>query len=278
MLYRVDVYFFFFQAEDGIRDVAVTGVQTCALPIFYGRKEIFDTGAHYGLDGEFAAKLRYVGYVCEKEPYRSQNEMRNELQVKDKLLLVTGGGGADAFPMMLECMKALRLLGPSAGPEAIFITGPLMEGGQREHLRELANGLKVRVLVHVDDHLSYMNAADLVVTMAGYNTLYQLLRLRKKGLVIPRSGPSAEQQTRARLFARLGLVDIVHPGELSPKRMADKLMDDLERTDYPLYEPGIDSTGGQKAANRLAELLITARTSPTAYHSGRSERETWIHG
>src|SRR2546422_819493 len=28
-----DVVFFFFQAEDGIRDVAVTGVQTCALPI-----------------------------------------------------------------------------------------------------------------------------------------------------------------------------------------------------------------------------------------------------
>src|SRR5947208_9831008 len=28
------VYFFFFQAEDGIRDDLVTGVQTCALPIF----------------------------------------------------------------------------------------------------------------------------------------------------------------------------------------------------------------------------------------------------
>src|SRR3989449_6848404 len=28
--------FFFFQAEDGIRDVAVTGVQTCALPIYGG--------------------------------------------------------------------------------------------------------------------------------------------------------------------------------------------------------------------------------------------------
>mgnify|MGYP007135091516 CR=1 FL=1 len=26
--------YFFFQAEDGIRDVAVTGVQTCALPIW----------------------------------------------------------------------------------------------------------------------------------------------------------------------------------------------------------------------------------------------------
>src|SRR5256886_17255909 len=29
-------YFFFFQAEDGIRDLTVTGVQTCALPISHG--------------------------------------------------------------------------------------------------------------------------------------------------------------------------------------------------------------------------------------------------
>src|SRR5216683_2883080 len=28
------IYDFFFQAEDGIRDLIVTGVQTCALPIF----------------------------------------------------------------------------------------------------------------------------------------------------------------------------------------------------------------------------------------------------
>ena len=34
-------FFFFFQAEDGIRDVAVTGVQTCALPIW-----------HCGVEGE----------------------------------------------------------------------------------------------------------------------------------------------------------------------------------------------------------------------------------
>src|SRR2546429_3109546 len=30
----IAVYIFFFQAEDGIRDVAVTGVQTCALPLY----------------------------------------------------------------------------------------------------------------------------------------------------------------------------------------------------------------------------------------------------
>src|SRR3989440_3621623 len=36
MVYRC-VLFFFFQAEDGIRDLIVTGVQTCALPI-WGRE------------------------------------------------------------------------------------------------------------------------------------------------------------------------------------------------------------------------------------------------
>src|SRR2546421_7963434 len=34
VLYRCMWHFFFFQAEDGIRDLIVTGVQTCALPIF----------------------------------------------------------------------------------------------------------------------------------------------------------------------------------------------------------------------------------------------------
>src|SRR5207247_8366861 len=31
--YTLSIFFFFFQAEDGIRDPLVTGVQTCALPI-----------------------------------------------------------------------------------------------------------------------------------------------------------------------------------------------------------------------------------------------------
>src|SRR5256886_13555106 len=45
---------FFFQAEDGIRDLTVTGVQTCALPILiviggslgdiFGRRRVFVTG------------------------------------------------------------------------------------------------------------------------------------------------------------------------------------------------------------------------------------------
>src|SRR5256885_5898963 len=38
------VFFFFFQAEDGIRDYKVTGVQTCALPI-YGQHRLAERRA-----------------------------------------------------------------------------------------------------------------------------------------------------------------------------------------------------------------------------------------
>src|SRR5690554_7285005 len=37
LFYSLMVVFFFFQAEDGIRDADVTGVQTCALPIWTPR-------------------------------------------------------------------------------------------------------------------------------------------------------------------------------------------------------------------------------------------------
>src|SRR5256885_3680340 len=46
------VMFFFFQAEDGIRDYKVTGVQTCALPIFTGvarNESRAGRGADFGL-------------------------------------------------------------------------------------------------------------------------------------------------------------------------------------------------------------------------------------
>src|SRR2546426_9088582 len=53
-VYGVVFFFFFFQAEDGIRDYKVTGVQTCALPIYdqsLGRslaRSVRDVGRHGG--------------------------------------------------------------------------------------------------------------------------------------------------------------------------------------------------------------------------------------
>src|SRR2546421_3068490 len=49
-------FFFFFQAEDGIRDLIVTGVQTCALPI--SRQEEHDVGDRLGSDERVSRRPR----------------------------------------------------------------------------------------------------------------------------------------------------------------------------------------------------------------------------
>src|SRR5690625_7050649 len=54
--YQSILFFFFFQAEDGIRDGHVTGVQTCALPILTGQTAAtegqFEIGTAYMLSKE----------------------------------------------------------------------------------------------------------------------------------------------------------------------------------------------------------------------------------
>src|SRR2546422_7264196 len=81
------VFFFFFQAEDGIRDVAVTGVQTCALPICH------DHLKYYRLkraleeldDGFFNALARTVNRIPQDQRtlgriFRRSEEHTSELQ------------------------------------------------------------------------------------------------------------------------------------------------------------------------------------------------------
>src|SRR3712207_5601584 len=60
MFIRHTIFFFFFQAEDGIRDIGVTGVQTCALPIFdFITLSDYVGGAQWGEIGRHQA--RYPG-------------------------------------------------------------------------------------------------------------------------------------------------------------------------------------------------------------------------
>src|SRR2546427_12206424 len=66
------VFFFFFQAEDGIRDLTVTGVQTCALPICFSAKDAWTRGLSSSptrLTAQAASSPRLTG--TKRRPYTS---------------------------------------------------------------------------------------------------------------------------------------------------------------------------------------------------------------
>src|SRR5438105_9141886 len=75
----MSLFFFFFQAEDGIRDPLVTGVQTCALPIYSPGAKAYVAPAAFSLD--FTASRRIMvavrlllvcTYRCTGSPWRSE--------------------------------------------------------------------------------------------------------------------------------------------------------------------------------------------------------------
>jgi hypothetical protein len=112
------------------------------------------------------------------------------------------------------------------------------------------------VITSVEDPPSFINAADLIITMAGYNSLCEILSLRRKALVVPRLGPRAEQQMRARLFQERGLIDVLGPREALARNLAERIMVDLERTDFPTSAAAVDMAGSSKAAGRLLQLAL----------------------
>jgi predicted glycosyltransferase len=245
----------------------------------YGCKEIFHAALHYGFEAEFPGRVSYCGYVCSAEPVKSSEQVREDLRLRrEKLVVVTAGGGHDGYPLMQSCMEAFRLVGKAAPFDVVFITGPLMEPAQREQLRAQGRGLGARVITSVEDPPSFINAADLVITMGGYNSLCEAVSLRRKVLVVPRLGPRAEQRMRARLFQEKGLIDVLDPREVSARRLAEHVMVDLERMDFPAATATIDTAGSVKAAGRLLELAaerLALRRVPLSSVTG-AQREAPI--
>src|SRR5215471_6719343 len=221
--------------------------------LIYGCRDVFDAALEYGLYDEVQKKITYCGYVCSQRPHKTKSEMWQDLGLtKEKLVLVTAGGGHDGYPMMHACMDAFQLVGEDPPFEVIFVAGPLMEHSLKKSLRGQGVELKIRVLSHVHESLGYLEAADLVITMAGYNSICEILNLKKRALVIPREGPRAEQKMRSQIFAERGIVDVLYANELSPEKLAARIVANL--TDSSIQdEAGIDTDGAHYVARLLAE-------------------------
>jgi predicted glycosyltransferase len=126
-------------------------------------------------------------------------------------------------------------------------------------LNRRATDLPIQMLESVNDSLSYISAADLVIAMAGYNTSVEILRMKKPAILIPRAGPSAEQRTRARLFADKHWVDMIDPDELTPDKLAQQISDHLNRPNENNSNHRPNLHGAAAAAKHTLAVLTSKK-------------------
>jgi predicted glycosyltransferase len=173
-------------------------------------------------------------------------------------LLATVGGGHDGFPVLDALVRAIRLE-PLPCP-AVVLTGPLMPKAEIEALRRLAAGRDVHVVEFRGDMDRLLAGARVVVGMAGYNTVAEVLRARRPALLVPRTRPSQEQLVRARAVADLESYDMLHPDDLGPETMRAAVGRLLER---PAPDAPPDAyEGADRAAGLLGDLARAPRGEP----------------
>ena len=81
----------------------------------------------------------------------------------------------------------------------------------------------------VDDLAELVAAADAVVSMAGYNTVCEILGSGRPAVVVPRVELIREQLMRAEAMRRRGLLRMIHPDDLTPARLLREVIDLLEQ-------------------------------------------------
>ena len=222
----------------------------------YGSSDLFDAATEYQFPLAVRGRVRYCGYVCRDEAQIANTDgatlAPSNGRSGKKFVLITGGGGADAAYMMDRFIDAVRLLKTEISFQAFIATGPFVHKEQRKLLRQKSQDLPITVGRMEGDSIRYFRRADLVVSMAGYNTISEIMLFRKNALVVPRPGPSAEQTMRTRLMAQRALFTTIAPQALTGENMAEQLSQQL-RTGQKMPEAHLPDLRG---AGRVAEFIL----------------------
>jgi predicted glycosyltransferase len=195
--------------------------------LVFGMRDVYNVVQQYQFPEPEAKKVFYCGYVTNLTTANNAHAIRARFlankSIDTRLIVVMAGGGADAYPMMSALIDALPKVLEHHKCVAAVVTGPFMPPELIADLNRRAEGLPIFMMESVTDSHSYIAAADLVISMAGYNTTVEILRMRRAAIIIPRAGPSAEQRTRAKLFAEKHWVDMIDPDDLTPKKLAQRI-------------------------------------------------------
>jgi predicted glycosyltransferase len=200
----------------------------------YGNREFYDPIAEYDISESVSQKMHFTGYIPRKIPSKEAvRAVKKELGLKDgeKLVVVTTGGGGDGFRVMDTYLAMLESFSQPPPFKSTLITGPFMPKQSRRDVFKRARRMGVRTYHFYRQMEKIFAAADIVVSMGGYNTLCEILGQGTISLVIPRETPRQEQIIRARSFHRQGLVEYIPWADYAPDILRDKILHLLDNTE-----------------------------------------------
>jgi predicted glycosyltransferase len=226
--------------------------------VVYGDASVYDVAAEYEFSPAAAAKTRYVGYLRAPSPAPPETVRRQHELGDARLVVVTAGGGGDGFPLLAAALDSFAAA-PLPDAQVVAVCGPLMDDVDRQELERRAArcATGVRLVTAVPDLADLVAAADAVVSMAGYNTVGEILTYRRPALLVPRVRPRVEQLIRATALKRRGLVRVVHPDVLTPERLRVEILRLLAAGPPPASDFSLDGLDG--FVGQLEELAASAR-------------------
>ncbi len=197
-------------------------------------------------------------------------------------MLVTAGGGHDAHPMMSKVLAGLAAISVELRPDTTMITGPLMAADLRANLMAEGERLGVTVIAHTPHVKRYIEDADLVVTMGGYNSMIETMISGKPTLNIPRPGPSQEQSMRARISTTWGFCAscpsmLQHRGRSrKPFSLGSPWTAVRRRPKYPSRVPRRPRKGWRPCFPRCPRTSLRGRQGRTGCRPCRDLRGEWV--
>lgn len=236
--------------------------------LVYGDRRIFDPIDEYALPASVAQRMTFTGYVCaESRPRVARPGGRPRI-------LVQSGGGEDGARLYETVLDALS--GPLVDEElnVDLILGPMLHAEERKRiLARAGRDRRVRAGGFRADFAAELRDADLVISMAGANSVAEILATGVQAILAPRQYPRREQRVRADRLESLGLARSVDVDRNdAPERLAELMRQALSRTLLPKVRISPDCQGATTAARILARVLSSRLTrgdsSLRAVHHG----------
>jgi len=195
---------------------------------------------------EITAPIVYTGYIAQSPQPGARRQIRRQMNLgpNDHLIVASAGGGHVGAKLLEAVIEAVARIEIRPLPYLHVLAGPFIHPDNYNRLQRLS-GDRVTVETFTPDFVSYLAAADLSVSMGGYNTTMNLLASGVAALVWP-FAQNREQRMRAARLADRGHLNVLTDEDLAPERLAEcvtQMLMQRRRT-----EPTVDLDGARKTA------------------------------